>query len=250
MPFFRRKRFSATPRRSWSRRRRPMSGTLETRRQYAQANFDTGLVIHEAGLIDPANPSFLIQALTPWSNAPDGGYDRAWEIRGLIWSIHCYPTNHVNNGVQNGLYASVQPQDAFCRFGSTFFVDQVDPSGAPVSVIGPPLGPFATTPPIGSPTGAPSDDEFMPTRILKRKVSIIQTGALAQSATGSAAYAVGLSNFSWSGVLRKRVSIASRQGLYLGFYGLPPLGGYPGSSINDAGITIHVNLVYYYRLGR
>lgn len=251
MPFFRRRRrFSATPRRSWRRGR--MSGTLETRRQYAQADLRNGLVVSQpAGGMDPLNPSFLIQALTPWSNSPEGGFDRAWEIKGLIFNIQVFPDNHTNQGTPtNGLYSTGEIIQVFTRLACQFFVDQTDPAGAPSSLAATPFGPFVTTPPIANPAAAPADDEFMPTRVLKRKVGLVQTGSTPISTgTGASAYAIGLSNFQWSGILRKRISIASRQGLYLGFFGLPPLGDYP-TNINDVGLVTYTNVVFYYRLAR
>jgi len=246
-----RRRFSATPRRPWRRAR--VQGTTETRRQYAQADLENGFVIQApgSGLPDPLNPSFLIQALTPWGNAPQGGFDRAWEIRGLIYNIQVHPVNHNDDDVTvEGLYATTSPQQVFSRLGCEFFVDQTDPAFAPSSLTNAPFGPFVTTPPIASPSAAPADDEFMPTRVLRRKIGLVQTGQTpVATGTGAAAYAISLSNFQWSGVLRKRISIASRQGLYLGFFGLPPLGGWP-AGINDVGLAIYANIVFYYRLAR
>lgn len=256
MPFFRRRtRFSATPRRSWRRRTSAFGkGTREIRVNYAQALLETGLVIVEpAGPRDKNNPSFIVQALTPWANAPQGGYDRTWELKGLLYQITAFVTNHSIQGtITQGLYAGDNPQTCFSPFGAMFFVDATDPlNGAPNSHFSAPLGPFLNTPPIAA-TTQPSDDDFMPTRILKRKVGLIQTGAPLQSATGSSSYAIGTSNFRWSGAIRKRVSLSARQGLFLGFYGAPPLGGYlsAGNNIVDVGINISASIVYYFRLTR
>lgn len=196
------------------------------------------------------SPSFIIQALTPWANAPQGGFDRAWELKGLIWqlSFHCTGHELSTTGISDQLYASTEILQAFSEVAGMFFVDQADDTGAPVSVTGTALGPFITTPPIANPAAAPADDEFMPTRVLRRKVGLFQTGATPSVSTGQSAYALGISNFRWSGTLRKRVSIASRQGLYLGFYGLPPQSTVPNllNTIN----LIYGSVVYYYSLRR
>lgn len=249
MPFFRRRtRFSATPRRSW-RRARPRTGTTETRRQYAQFNVGTTLTIEDAAT--SLTPSFLVQALTPWANAPEGGYDRAWELRGLVWQLQafCVGHNNTSSGPQQTLYGPGGLDTIVSRMVSCFFVDQADENGAPVSVAGANLGPFITTPPIAAPGAAPADDEFMPTRMLKRKFDGIQTGTPANVSTGQSAFLLGVSNGRWSGSIRKRISIASRQGLYLGWFGLPPPNTFI-ANVDQAFIWIHGSVFYYYRLGR
>lgn len=259
MPFFRRRRrFSATPRRSW-RRFSTRSQTVEAKSNQANILLEQGLEIVQP--IDSnrqlmkESPSFIVQALTPWVNAPPGGFDRKWELKGLIFSITAYPTNYLleDSTLKFGLYPAIEPQNAYCPFGAMFFVDAAQSDGAPQSHFDPPLGPFVSTPPIASISGGQRDDEFLPTRIIKRKMGQIQTGAVSQASTGSAAYAVGISNFRWSGSLRKRITVGQRQGLFLGFYGIPPLGGFGEDNsvpVESAGIALLTHLTYYYRLIR
>lgn len=254
MPFYRsRRRFSATPRsKGWFRRRGTGTGTRETRRQYAQATISQQLTIEALAASD--QPSFIIQALTPWANAPDGGYDRAWELRGLIWQLQCMPLFHtIQEADTQNLYDTTVLGESFSRVQGMFFVDQTDVDGAPVSQVGIPNGPFITSPPIASPTGGvPNDDEFMPTRVLKRKFGTVQTGETPSVSTGQSLYGQGIANFRWSGVLRKRISIASRQGLFLGFFGIGPVAGFPTTPSVIGSATVHFlgNLVYYYSLRR
>lgn len=249
MPFFRRsRRFSATPRRSWRRSRQSGTGTRETRRQYAQANMFTQLTIDNGALVN--DPSFTIDALTPWANGPGGGFDRAWDIKGLVWNLQGFCIFHtIAEADTEQLYDSTNIVEAFSRMANVFFVDQVDSIGAPVSILNVFHGPFITTPPIASPAAAPADDEFMPTRVLKRKSGLIQTGFAPDVSTGQSAYHIGLSNFRWSGAIRKRISIASRQGLFFGSYGLPPGGGFP-NTISSATILITGEIFFYYSLRR
>lgn len=253
MPFFRRRtRFSATPRRSWRRRAATGTGTRETRRQYAQMVLSQQLTIE--ALATSFQPSFLIQALTPWANGPDGGFDRAWELKGLVWDIMGQPVLHtIQEADTQNLYDTTVLGQSLSRVCAMFFVDQADASGAPVSQLDTPNGPFVTTAPIASPTGGtPNDDQFMPTRILKRKTGTIQTGESPSVSSGQSAYIFGVSNFRWSGAIRKRISVASRQGLYLGFFGIPPLDGFPQSPSAINSVTVHFqgSLFYYYTLRR
>lgn len=246
---FRRRRFSATPRKPWPWKRGRRTGTGPTRSQYAQFFVDTTLTIEDGATA--RTPSFLIQALTPWSNAPEGGYDRAWELRGLIWTLQAYGIGHnvTASGPEQNLYATTDIGEVFSRMITCFFVDQADENGAPVSVGGTDLGPFITTPPIASPAAAPADDEFIPTRMLKRHFQCIQTGFTPNVSTGQSAFAIGLANDRWSGAIRKRISIASRQGLYLGWYGVPPVSTFP-TGVDQAFIFLTGSVVFYYRLGR
>lgn len=252
MPFFRRRaRFSATPRRSW-RRRSTGTGTRETRRQYAQMTVSQQLTIE--ALATSLQPSFLIQALTPWANGPDGGFDRAWDLKGIVWDIVGTPLLHtIQEADTQNLYDTTVLGQSLSRVIGMLFVDQADGTGAPVSQLNTPNGPFITSPPIASPSGGtPNDDEFMPTRVLKRKSGTIQTGESPSVSSGQSAYIFGVSNFRWAGAIRKRVSIASRQGLYLGFFGIPPLDGFPDtpSAIGSATVVFTGQLFYYYQLRR
>jgi len=241
-----RRRFSATPRRSW--RRSNKTGTSETRRQYCQVREFLPLEILNGSTSN--DPSFIVEAMTPWANGPDGGFDRAWEIKGLVFNLeaHFVLRNEAEAEIEQ-LYDSANVLEAFAEVCSVFFVDQADSTGAPASILNVFHGPFITTPPVASPAAAPSDDEFMPTRVLKRKQGLIQTGFAPDVSTGQSAYHIGLSNFRWSGAIRKRISIASRQGLYLGFYGLPPSGGYP-SPVSSATVLLRGEIFYYYTLRR
>lgn len=245
-----RRRFSATPRRSWGRSR---VGTGEARRQIAQTHLETELVIAHQVPRDEQNPSFLVQALTPWSNAPAKGYDRTWELKGLIFQIRAHHRSYddsAGNPAQGYILCSDLGQ-VRVPFGATFFVDAVEAnSEAPASLTGgAPLGPFVTTPPIGG-TTAPEDSSFMPTRMLKRKIGEVQVGFLSgQTSAGNAGYAFRDSVWEWSGTLRKRISVSGRQGLFLGFWGLEPVAGYPTGNDN-AVISIQASIVFYYSLRR
>lgn len=240
------RRFSATPRRSWGRRK---VGTNEGARQYAQMAIRQSLTIVDGSTTQ--NPSFIIQALTPWANAPEGGFDRSWELRGLVWQFDMWMLQHNLNAVQTqGPYATNNRDQQVSQVCSMFFVDTSDASGAPVSMVAAPLGPFITTTPIANPGAAPQDDEFMPTRILKRKSGNLQSGITSNAQDYANNFLTsGVQNFRWSGVLRKRISISGRQGLYLGWFGLPPPGTYP-ANVLDSTFWIQGTLFFFYKLQR
>lgn len=244
MPFYRsrgfKRRFSATPRRSWRRR---AQGTLEPRMQIAQT-FQQEVVVTDVD----GNPGFLLQALTPWANSPAGGYDAAWEIKGMLVTCTAWPISHsISESDVPGLYTAASNEQIFCPFAGALFVDGVTPNSDGPTSLGA-FSPFATTPPMGAPGVVPSDDDLFPVRVCKQKVGQIQVGVLSGKASREETYAIGINNFRWSFVLRKRLSIASRQGLFLGFYADRPFSLIASLTGLTFGVAYQVK--YYYRLKR
>lgn len=234
-----RRRFSATPRRSFRRG----SGTTETKRQIAQV-YETELVVSDLS----GAPGFLIQSLAPWANGPPGGFDQSWELKGLIYDVRMYNAAHENAeaGVA-GMYNCTLVDEMFTPVGAAIYVDTATPAtDAPVTVGV--YDPFVITPPMGDPASVDSDDDVFPTRVLKQKTGTIQTGVLSNTASRNETFSIGIANFRWAGVLRQRISVASRQGLYLGVY-LDRPSSVP-ASITEITAIVHYQVKYYYRLRR
>lgn len=250
MPFKRwpgaRRRFSATPRRSWRRRG---VGTREARLQVAQTYQQEAIT---SDLTSIETPGFVIQALTPWENAVDGGFDRSWEIRGILWDARMYFLQHtlVQGGViTQGQYVTPDFAAMYTPCAGALYVDgRMPTSGGPRSAGA--YSPFVTTPPIGNPGAVPNDEDVFPTRVLRQNVGLVRSGVQTSLAsTGVNAYAIPFANWHWSGRLRKRVSVASRQGLYLGFYLATPLGDII-ETVSEISVVVEYQVKYWYRLVR
>jgi len=195
------------------------------------------------------DPAFFVQAMTPWANLSESGYDANIMIHGLIWDMWVRQTFFdAGSGEQPGLPVRATTRD-HALLASEWFVDTFDTAtGAPVSILTAPRGPFVTTPPVAEPGAAPSDSEIFPTRVLKRKFSQIKSSIITAGLADNSLDAAGTSLYRWSGVLRKRIQVSSRQGLFFGFFGRDE-GLIPDS--NDTLIVEgHCNGAFYYKLRR
>lgn len=259
MPFrtfrSRRRRFSATPRRSWGRR--PASTSMP-RMQQCQFNFADLISVFAEDNAGDDNPSFFFGSMMPWEHAPLGGYDQSFVLKGIIFDMAIRFDLHVNlSGPQEELpQLAAQPQ--LMRIVGDLFVDETDPTtGAPVSLLASgtgPLGPIISTPPVGDPALSPSDSQVLPTRHLLRKYGFAQWSRI--SDTGSSpiltsrevSHVANQAVFRWSPRLRKRVTVGSRQGLYLGAFAVWDFG--PATGIEQVDLAITITGTYYYTLKR
>lgn len=244
--FSRFRRFSATPRRSWYRRRgfgsRP--GTLSTKLQVCQFHTLLSFTMQESNTT-PADPNFTVQSLTPWSNAPDGGFDRSWLLHGIVWDCALWPVSTIANGTTEtvGLPTGSREYAPVCAY---WFVDTFDPqSESPVAFLNTPRGPFFETPPVVGPGGA--DDADFPIRVLRRKYKLIRARVNSSTQENNVDQA-SLSGLQWSGTIRKSVPVDSRQALYFGFAGVAPASyATEGLDVNYQGL---LSGCYYYKLRR
>lgn len=265
--FSRFRRFSATPRRRWFRR--SPSATSAPRLQQCQFNGNFELFFDQTENSDNERPCFIVFSLAPWDNAPPGGFDQSFELRGIIFSMFVYPDSYESQDVGGGDFGlpTIPATPAlYMAVCGDLFVDDTDPlTGAPVClspVLTPsaPYGPFVNTPPAGFIT-QPPDTEIMPTRHLLRKYgvmqrslaeeSIIPTTPVAVDPTGSFLgnniYGFQNSAFRWAPRLRKRVTVGSRQGIFLALYATQDFNlSAPYTQIWSVAVTG----TYYYRLKR
>lgn len=246
--FYRRtfRRFSATPRRRFGSR---LQGTLTPRMQVCQFNVQQDFFITSNGG-NLSQPAFYIQAMSPWNNLSQSGYDRSMSVHGIVWNLDCWVLeNHpAAGGTLPGPGTGIAR--AFMPIASEWFVDAAEAATqAPVSYLQSPYGPFQTTPPVAAPGGASPDSEVFPTRILKRKsawmcVEVISPTPLASTVRAESATDVSSwTRFQWSGVLRKRFAVDDRQGLYWGLFAVSP-------TTSDYTLAVQFNGHYYYRLKR
>lgn len=246
--FSRFSRFSATPRRRWSFRRRSAShGTLTPRLQVAQFNlaYDHVILTNQT---DITQPSFTLQAMTPWENLSQSGYDRSCYIHGIVWNLNVFVLSWDDG--EGETPGPVPGSRAFTPINAEWFVDGVLAGGAPSSYQNDPYGPFVSTPPIASPLVGPADSEVFPTRILRRKTGRLRVGVMGTQSNANAerdADAAGYSRFEWSGTLRKRFAVDDRQGLFFGLHTINPFN--PVANI-DLILTVWLNGHMYYRLRR
>lgn len=251
MPFYRRtRRFSATPRRRWFRPRMSTSSVREGRMQVAQGYFQIQMENDFTG----ADP-FQIVNLTPWTNGPDGGFDRSWVLKGILWDMRVTMLGH---DVGAGTIFEVVPQGSLnlasqlLPVASAFYVDATDPdTEAPVTALSATdaFSPFLTTPPIGSPTTSPNDDKVFPVRVLKTKLGSV---ALGRSQDDTAPFNVGQSGITvmqWSGRIGRRLNVGNRQGLFCGLFATTPVGG-PPTNVESVSVLWTFWCKYYYRLAR
>jgi len=263
MPFFRqrRRRFSATPRRRWSRKR--PTGQFSPRMQVAQFSVIGEITADETEATDD-DPAFLFMPLSPWDNAPQGGYDRSFDIVGLHLDLRLRTdsvSSTANGGgliTHGGVFRSTQEgPPALFKVCGCVFADTVDPTdGSPVSLLGSgttPVGPFVTTPPVADPSVAPSDDTLMPVRYIQRKYGFQQWTSNHSTTPAPAASAqdelnvINNATFRWSTRIRKRISVDSRQNAFVGFflaYDFSP------AVTTDVVLSAYITGNYYYRLRR
>lgn len=243
MPFFRRRpfrrRFSATPRRPFRRRR---VGEQEGRLQKAQL-FDTFEVISDLDSI--VTPGFIHVLLTPWDNAPPGGYDRSWEVKGIVWQMHMHYSGALRGqGLTRDFLptADLNATNSVLPVSSALWVDAAETDGQPRSSVS--YNPFITTPPVITGGAGFDDDETFPTRVLASKTGAVSLGNPPNSRSG-------LQNpgyFTWSGRVSRRISIANRQGLFVsGFVGQPQV---PVNDVSELRCFWQVWVKYFYRLAR
>lgn len=247
MPRFTRRRFSATPRRRWFGARRSSSqGTLTPRLQVAQFNISQDFVVTSSS--NESLPDFFVQAMAPWSNLSESGYDRSLFIHGIVWNLNCLLLGHELDSGGGFVDGPTLTERYMMPLASWWFVDATDSNDAPVSFNTVPFGPFISTPPIGAPGSLPPDSNLFPTRVLKRTHKQLLAGMISNSPSrGERDFDVSaLSQFNWSGVLRKRFAVDDRQGLYWGIFGFTPA--------QAAGASYTYRLVlngsYYYKLRR
>jgi len=196
-----------------------------------------------------SDPAFFVQAMCPWNNLSETGYDSNIMIHGVIWDMAVWQEAHsLGAGAVEGLPINASRlQQMIC---AQWFVDTADKdTQAPVSILSAPRGPFASTPPIADPLAAPNDSELFPTRVLKRKSGLLKSSLFtATEATRDANLdAAGRTGFKWSGVLRKRFSVSSRQGFYFGLFATQPFNPDSNDTITTSGF---LNGAFYYKLRR
>lgn len=254
--FSRFRRYSATPRRRWFGRSQASQGTLTPRLQQCQFSINGDFIMLDDTTL-PTDPSFLIQAMMPWSNLSNTGYDRSLFIHGIVWNLELRPTSYLSNSAGSvwGLppVASVAIDQQFAAMGAWWFIDTWDPdTEAPVSYLNAPRGPFTSLPPLTTPGSQPTDGEALPVRVLKRKSSLVQTsvhftdGATTERDQNASSGA----SFQWSGVLRKRVACDDRQALFFGIHCQTPAGWGAATDAASLNFAFFLNGVFYYKLRR
>jgi len=241
---FMRRRFSATPRRSF-RRRSARVGTTTPRLQRCQFHvaFD-GLIAAGAG--DTIATSFNIQALMPWSNLGAAGYDRSMLIRGIVFDLDVILLAHFP-GVEIEEPGPVIGARAYSPMCSQFFIDTFDENEAPISALTVDGGPFVTNPPVVAPAFGVSDSAILPTRWVRRKSWLLKVGQDGTGTTDQTWDAGGYTRQKWSGTIRKRISCDSRQALYWGIWGNS---AFTEASGLDVLYTCSLNGAYWYQLQR
>lgn len=232
-----------------------------------QANFYGAFELFHDQTVNTDNtqPSFQVTSLMPWSNAPAGGYDQAFDIKGVMLDVFVYPDSFGADGITSttgfaGLPMTEDSPPLFMKVCGDLFVDEVDVEGVPVSLLpsvtSDPYGPFTTNPPAASPALAPADHEVQPTRHLLRKYGnltrVVQGEVQATESLDPAGILNGHSQansaFRWSARLRKRFTVGQKQGLFLGVFATQD---FDFVATNFFQIwTVHVAGTYYYRLRR
>lgn len=246
--FTRFRRFSATPRRSWFKRR-PVS-VAPSRMQQAQVclPFDFVVPTPSGGEVNYLQqPTFNVLALTPWENLSESGYDRSIDIKGLIWNLDVKMQSYDDAGTE--IPGPVPNVRAFAPLATSFFVDAQDPeTGAPLSYLDPPYGPFYSSTPVAAPGNFEVTDSQFPVRTIKRTQFRLKVGEVQETGTayGAWADAGGYTSFRWSGTLRRRITVSDRQALYWGICALNPF----NSAGNDVTFSVWFSANYWYTLRR
>jgi len=256
MPFRRftkSRRFSATPRRSW--RRSPSSSMLPRLQQGAFSDNDSLIVTGDD--LDFI-PGVFVFDVTPWENAPPGGYDQKIMIKGILFQIHVWPiaSSPDGNTFTNGpLRLTGVGGVAYHNVCGCLFVDDMAADGTPNSLsnvgIGQ-YGPFASIPPSADPaTSTNVDRKIVPTKWLARKFGRVQatTAVVASPATTDREefHVIGHASFRWSSRLRRRITIGSRQALLIGVFAGPE---FSSSSTNEWELGVSITTNYYYKIIR
>lgn len=218
-------------------RRSGLRPTTTPNLQQCQFHFDTLVIIGDVSGVQPntGQPSFFIQAMSPWQNLSSSGYDSRFDLYGFNYnSLYLHETN------EQGTFA----QFDFARMAEVWFADGVDLDGAPSSIVGfgsNSFGPFVTLPPVTNPIVAPEDD-LMPVRTLKRTYFNL---GLANTANTIGAPNASLSVFRGSGRVRVRRRLDDKQEWFWGCFGIPA-----DPSTQEVGIRCVVSGVAYYKLRR
>jgi len=272
MPFrtFRRskRRFSATPRRRSFRR----TQTTMPRMQQAQFSFVTEHITNW-GIASDQQPDFTFIDMLNWDAAPPGGYDQKWNIKGIMFEMFLYPESGDFPGTTPGEFVGMAPLVGPALWAVAMgglFVDEVVPGtlggsvdGTPQSLVRSaagglePYGPFVTLPPVADPSSvAVKDQDVLPTRYMLRKYSQFQLGfqnvppivGLPDVLSQGENYVIGNSAFRWSARLRKRITVGSKQGLFLGLFSYPAFRtvDVDAFAIHD----LHISGTLYYTLSR
>lgn len=239
MPFFRprrrfmgQSRYPARPR----FRRSSLRPTTAPSLQQCQFYFDQTVIIGDPGGPPGAtNPSFLIQAMSPWANLSDSGYDSRFDLYGFNYNSLIY--------LQAPLQGTFEQQDV-CRLCEMWFIDAVDLDGVPTSLGGAtsnPYGPFVSLPPVVNPS-TPQEDSLMPARTLKRTYFGIGEATNVGSLGGANA---ALAVHRGSGRVRVKRRLDDKQEWFWSLFGYPE-----DPATDELEIRTIIGGVAYYKLRR
>lgn len=209
--------------------------TVSPRLQQCQFSFDFVVPIGNGESVDKTHPDFLVQAMSPWSNLSDSGYDSRYDLFGF---------NYHSLYVPESLESGTGSQRGFLRLCELWFADSVDLEGTPSSLVGgaQEFGPFVTLPPIINPAVNNIKDSLMPVRTLKRTYFGLGIGITSNTLGGNDGGALQVAR--GSGRVRVKRRLDDQTEWFWGLYGYP--------NLNDVSVDVRcfVSGVAYYRLRR
>lgn len=238
--FFRRMQGTRGPVQYRSRfRRGRLRPTTAPLLQQCQFYFDTEVIIGTAGETQTtaALPSFFAQAMSPWTNLSQTGYDSRYDLFGFNYNSTYF--------IESFEASPTGSQNDVARLCELWFADSVDNDGAPSSLItsGDAFGPFRTFPPIVSPTSlGVSTDRIMPVRTLKR--TYFALGERVSTNTLGGRDGGALQVHKGSGRVRVKRKLDDQQEWFWSLFGFPSRIGYEYS------VRSLVGGVAYYKLRR